>query len=144
MKKFLVIILPLVLLLSFSTQSISKNSNQFSFKNQATVLSENVFPEIQEMIDSFPSENNQEKFLQIIEKTEKILCKYSVDEKIFIMAPPDIAILKFQDKDNDYYILYIAMTLYDEEVSNPPLHTTIFIKKRFVVSHISKEQKVEI
>jgi hypothetical protein len=140
MKKIL--ILPILFLLLFSSQSFAIDRSSFSFKNQTNILSEQVFPEIQKMIDDH-QDLSKSAFVDIIDDTQKILIDHSASAQLLILNPPDIAVLKFENEDNIYYVLYLSIVLYDGEVSCPPLHTTISIKKRFLVKHIMKS-KAEI
>lgn len=137
MKKIL--ILHIFLLFLFSSQVFAADVNSFSFKRQSNILSEQVFPEIQKMINDH-QDLSKSAFVDIIDNTQKILIDHSTSDQLLILNPPDIAVLKFENEDNIYYVLCLSIVLYDGEVSRPPLHTTISIKKRFLVKHIMKSK----
>ena len=119
-------------------------SSEHSFSYVTQILSNEIFPEIEEYVRnnfdlSFPDQN------EFATEILGIMKKYEVDKKIFFSYPPLVKIFIQENSLKKIYILQIKMIVYDGDESIPEIQFGILIGKRFMIKMIDKTKtKVEM
>ena len=137
-KLYMLLVISLFLSLSFiPSYADSPKPSEYTFSYATQILSNEIFPEIEEYIkdnsDSLISDPNL-----FAGEILKILKKYVDTKKILFSLPPMVKVFTLQNRLNKVYMLEIKMIIYDGSESRPEIRVATLIGKRFIIDVLDK------
>jgi hypothetical protein len=118
------------------TQVISQDTREYNFSTYSTILSNELFPEIERYIKTFKHKTpiNEDKAQQISTRVFEIIVKYVESKKLITPLPPHVRVFKFSNNMREAYILEITLILLDHESSiEGKIRSSIMVGKRFII-----------
>jgi len=140
LKKIITIVLFFIILLTFPSVAISRQSERPTLNDYSATLQNDLYPAIKKHIESFQFQPpSQEKAERLTEDVNDIIQELRNRGKLPSIFPPRITIVKLENELSVAFILEVKLELvdYEESIENV-LITSIAFSKRFVILTLEK------
>lgn len=136
MKKILILLIILFCMIIPTQVMGGQDTIDYNFSAYSTVLSNELFPEIEDYIKTFKHTFSltEEEAQQISTGVFEIISKYVENKKLSTPLPPLVRVFKFSNNIREAYILEITLILLDHESSiEGKISSSIMVGKRFII-----------